>query len=50
MVVALDAFIAHAGRLDVMFNNAGFNKPMHLLDVTEENWHSIMDVNATRVR
>lgn len=40
--VAVDSF----GRLDVMFNNAGFNKPLHLLDVTEENWHSIMDVNA----
>ena len=34
------------GQLDVLFNNAGFNRPMHLLDVTEENWHSIMDVNA----
>ncbi len=43
---ALDAFVAVAGRLDVLFNNAGFNKPMHLMDVTEENWHSIMDVNA----
>ena len=35
-----------SGQLDVLFNNAGFNRPMHLLDVTEENWHSIMDVNA----
>jgi meso-butanediol dehydrogenase/(S,S)-butanediol dehydrogenase/diacetyl reductase len=43
---ALDEFIDHAGRLDVLFNNAGFNRPMHLLDVTEENWRSIMDVNA----
>ena len=46
VVAALDAFLDQAGRLDVLFNNAGFNKPMHLLDVTEENWHSIMDVNA----
>jgi meso-butanediol dehydrogenase/(S,S)-butanediol dehydrogenase/diacetyl reductase len=37
---------ASIGVLDVLFNNAGFNRPMHLIDVTEENWHSIMDVNA----
>ncbi len=42
----LDTFLADAGRLDVLFNNAGFNRAMHLLDVTEENWHAIMDVNA----
>ena len=47
--LALDAFVAFAGRLDVLFNNAGFNKPMHLLDVTEENWHAIMDVNGLGV-
>ncbi|MGN6243457.1 MAG: SDR family NAD(P)-dependent oxidoreductase [Motilibacteraceae bacterium] len=46
VAAALDAFLEHTGRLDVLFNNAGFNKPMHLLDVTEENWRSIMDVNA----
>src|SRR5689334_1137650 len=28
---AFDAFVDQAGRLDVLFNNAGFNKPMHLL-------------------
>jgi meso-butanediol dehydrogenase/(S,S)-butanediol dehydrogenase/diacetyl reductase len=43
---AFDAFVEQTGRLDVLFNNAGFNEPMHLLDVTEENWHAIMDVNA----
>ena len=34
------------GRLDVKFNNAGVNKPMNFLDVTEENWRFIMDVNG----
>lgn len=43
---ALDAFTEETGRLDVLFNNAGFNQPMHLMDVTEENWHKIMNVNA----
>lgn len=46
MVSALDSFVANFGRLDVMFNNAGFNAPLHFLDVTDENWHRIMDVNA----
>jgi meso-butanediol dehydrogenase/(S,S)-butanediol dehydrogenase/diacetyl reductase len=46
VVNAFGGFVAEAGRLDVLFNNAGFNKPLRLLDVTEENWHAIMDVNA----
>src|SRR5215813_11533454 len=33
---ALDTFIEHVGGLDVVFNNAGFNRPMHMIDVTEE--------------
>jgi meso-butanediol dehydrogenase/(S,S)-butanediol dehydrogenase/diacetyl reductase len=43
---AFDLFVDRFGRLDVLFNNAGFNVPMQLMDVTEENWHSIMDVNG----
>ena len=39
---AADAF----GRVDVVFNNAGVNKPMNFLDVTEENWNFIMGVNG----
>ena len=42
--------IAHAveafGKLDVAFNNAGVNKPMNFMDVTEDNWNFIMDVNG----
>lgn len=46
VAAAFDAFVSRAGVIDVLFNIAGINKPMHLLDVTEENWHRIMDVNA----
>ena len=46
----VQAMIARAatsfGRLDVMFNNAGVNKPMNFLDVTEDNWHLIMGING----
>jgi len=37
------------GKLDVKFNNAGINKPMNLLDVTEDNWNAIMRVNGLGV-
>lgn len=46
---AFEKFVSWAGQLDVLFNNAGFNKPMPLLEVTEENWHAIMDVNGLGV-
>lgn len=34
------------GKLDCYFNNAGFNKPLKFLDVTEENFNAIMKVNV----
>ncbi len=37
------------GKLDVKFNNAGINKPMNFLDVTEENWNRIMEINGLGV-
>ncbi|NND21600.1 MAG: SDR family oxidoreductase [Silicimonas sp.] len=39
---SVDAF----GKLDVKFNNAGVNKPMNFMDVTEHNWNFIMGVNG----
>jgi meso-butanediol dehydrogenase/(S,S)-butanediol dehydrogenase/diacetyl reductase len=43
---AIDAAVDAFGSINVMLNNAGINKPMMFLDVTEENWHQIMNVNA----
>ena len=43
---AQDSFTGRFGALDVPLSSAGFNRPMHLIDVTEEDSHSIMDVNA----
>ncbi|AXI41767.1 SDR family oxidoreductase [Sulfitobacter sp. SK011] len=47
---AVKAMIEHTvttfGKLDVKFNNAGVNKPMNFMDVTEDNWNFIMGVNG----
>ena len=37
------------GRLDVIFNNAGHSQACHFMDVTEADWHRIMDVNGLGV-
>jgi meso-butanediol dehydrogenase/(S,S)-butanediol dehydrogenase/diacetyl reductase len=42
----IDHTVGLFGKLDVKFNNAGVNKPMNFLDVTDENWHFIMGVNG----
>lgn len=43
---AVEATVAAFGSLNVMLNNAGINKPLMFLDVTEENFEQIMKVNA----
>jgi meso-butanediol dehydrogenase/(S,S)-butanediol dehydrogenase/diacetyl reductase len=45
----LDFAIDTFGSLDVVFNNAGFNKPMKFLEVTEDNWNAIQRVNGWAV-
>jgi meso-butanediol dehydrogenase/(S,S)-butanediol dehydrogenase/diacetyl reductase len=37
------------GRLDVMFNNAGISQTCPFMEVTESDWHRIMDVNGLGV-
>lgn len=46
MKAAVQATVEAFGSLNVMLNNAGINKPLMFLDITEENWQQIMDVNA----
>lgn len=45
----IDKTVAEYGKLDVMFNNAGVNKPQNFLETTEENWNFIMNVNGLGV-
>ena len=45
----IDETVEKFGRLDVKFNNAGMNKPRNFMDVTEDNWNSIMTLNGLGV-
>jgi meso-butanediol dehydrogenase/(S,S)-butanediol dehydrogenase/diacetyl reductase len=46
---AVKATVDAFGGLDIMFNNAGINKPLNFMDVTEDNWDLIMKVNSLSV-
>jgi len=43
---AIEETVRTFGRLDIFFNNAGFNKPLPFLEVDEANFNGIMRVNA----
>ena len=49
----IDAMVDQAragfGRIDVLVNNAGVIRVARLLDVTEEHWDSVLNVNARAV-
>lgn len=45
----IDKTVAEFGKLDVMFNNAGVNRPQNFLETTEENWQWIMNINGMGV-
>jgi len=40
------AAVAAYGKLDVIFNNAGVAQARPFLAITEQDWHSVMNVNA----
>lgn len=45
----VEAVAARFGGIDVLFNNAGVNKPLPFLEVDEANFNDIMRVNALGV-
>jgi meso-butanediol dehydrogenase / (S,S)-butanediol dehydrogenase / diacetyl reductase len=49
VTAGIAAAVERFGRLDAYFNNAGFNKPLKYLDVTESNFEAILKVNTIAV-
>ena len=45
----VDRARADFGRIDILVNNAGIYRAAATLDVTEEHWDAVMDVNAKAV-
>lgn len=41
----VDAVIARMGRIDILVNCAGINRPQNAVDVTEKDWGDILDIN-----
>lgn len=41
----VDAAISRMGRIDIVINSAGINRPQKSEDVTEKNWDDVMNIN-----
>ena len=45
----IDSVIDKMGRIDILVNCAGINRPQNAEDVTEKNWDDIIDINLKSV-
>jgi 3-oxoacyl-[acyl-carrier protein] reductase len=43
----VDGAVAAHGRLDVVVNNAGLGGTAELVDMTDEQWHTVLDITLT---
>jgi 3-oxoacyl-[acyl-carrier protein] reductase len=43
----IDRAVGHFGHLDVLVNNAGLGGTASIVDMTDEQWHSVLDVTLT---
>ncbi len=46
---AVAVAVEHFGEINVLINNAGIAKPVRLLEMTEDQWQSVMDTNLSAV-
>jgi NAD(P)-dependent dehydrogenase (short-subunit alcohol dehydrogenase family) len=49
LAAVVDRALAEHGRIDVLVNNAGIYRAAATLDVTEEHWDRVLDINAKAV-
>jgi 2-deoxy-D-gluconate 3-dehydrogenase len=49
ITAAIEQVLKHYGRIDILVNNAGINVPRLAVDVTEEDWDRVLDVNLKGV-
>lgn len=46
---AVNTTINEFGRIDILFNNAGTNRPSRIVDMTDENWELVIGVSLRGV-
>jgi NAD(P)-dependent dehydrogenase (short-subunit alcohol dehydrogenase family) len=49
LATMVERTLSELGRLDILVNNAGIYRAAATLDVTEEHWNAVLDINAKAV-